>query len=209
MPGEIFHVEGLSWKGELVWELPFQYGQPPFETMHSGGIFSTRSLERGSADETALRAVHADTLRGLGMTSGPTHSEFIKAEEDGRFYFLETAARVGGAYIAEVVEWATGLNPWVEWARIVSAQMEGESYAVPDRRNEYAGSVLCLARQEWPDLGAYNAPEVVYRLHKHHHAGLIVRSGTAERVKSLLEDYSRGFFQDFYARMDAPDKPTS
>ncbi len=209
VPGEIFHVEGLTWEGELLWALPHVYGQPPFETMHSGGIFSTRTLQRGSADERALQAIHADVLRGLGMTTGPTHSEFIKSHADGKFYFLETAARVGGAYIAEVVEAAAGVNPWVEWARMAAAQMREEAYTLPRRYEEYGGSVICLAKQEWPDLSGYDAPEVVYRLNKHHHAGLIVRSPEAERVKALLEDYSRRFFGDFYARVDAPDKPTA
>ncbi len=208
VPGEIFHVEGLSWEGELLWVLPQVYGQPPFETMHSGGIFSTRTLPRGSADAQALQTLHAHTLRGLGMTTGPTHSEFIKAHADGRFYFLETAARVGGAYIAEVAEAATGVNPWVEWARMVTAQMHGELYTLPPHYEEYGGSVICLARQEWPDLSGYDAPEIVHRLNRHHHAGLIVRSPEAERVKTLVEGYSREFSRDFYARLDAPDKPT-
>jgi len=74
-------------------------------------------------------------------------------------------------------------------------------------REDYAGSVICLARQETPDLSGYDAPEVVHRLTKHHHAGLIVRSAKAERVRELLEEYGEGFLRDYYARMDAPDKP--
>jgi biotin carboxylase len=141
------------------------------------------------------------------MTSGVTHSEFIRAKADGQLYFLETAARVGGAFIADVTEFASGVNPWVEWARIEVALMRGEKYRLPELREEYAGSVICLARQETPDLSGYDAPEVVYRLKKHHHAGLIVKSGSAERVRELLEEYGDGFLRDFYARMDVPDKP--
>jgi hypothetical protein len=209
VPGDIYHVEGLSWHGELRFALGHKYGQPPFETMHAGGIFSTRTLERDGDEAKALLAIHADLLRGLGMRTGPTHSEFIRAHEDGGFYFLETAARVGGAYIAEVTEAASGLNPWLEWARIEYAQMEGSTFQLPPVREDYAGSVICLARQEWPDLSAYDAPEVVYRLRKHHHAGLIVQSASAARVRELLDDYSRRFATDFYARLDAPAKPTS
>ncbi|MGI4829585.1 MAG: ATP-grasp domain-containing protein [Janthinobacterium lividum] len=209
VPGKIFHVEGLSWDGELLFALGHEYGQPPFETMHSGGIFSTRTMERDGSELPALLAIHAATLRGLGMTSGPTHSEFIRADDDGQFYFLETAARVGGAYIAEVVEAASGVNPWVEWARIEVAQIRGERYQLPVMREEYAGSVICLARQEWPETSAFEAPEIVHRLSKHHHAGLILRSPSASRLRELLEDYTRRFATDFYARLDAPAKPTS
>ncbi len=209
VPGEIFHVEGLSWNGELLFALGHKYGQPPFDTMHSGGIFSTRTLERNGEESEALLPIHAEVLRALGMGSGPTHSEFIRAYEDGRFYFLETAARVGGAYIAEVAEAASGLNPWVEWARIEVAQMRGEGYHPKPAREEYAGSIICLAKQEWPDTSGYDAPEIVHQLKKHHHAGLIVQSPSATRVKELLDDYSRRFVADFYARLDAPAKPTS
>jgi biotin carboxylase len=138
-----------------------------------------------------------------------THTEFIRAHADGQFYFLESAARVGGAFIAEVMEFANGVNPWVEWARIEVALLRGETYQLPATKQEYAGSVLCLARQESPDTAAFDAPEIVYRMHKHHHAGLIVQSASAKRVNALLEEYSGRFLQDFCARMDVPDKPTS
>ncbi len=208
VPGEIFHVEGVTWDGEVLFAAPHKYGQPPMQTMHEGGIFTTRGLDRESVDVEGLLAIHRETLTALGMQAGVTHSEFIKSNADGKFYFLETAARVGGAYIADVVEYATGLNPWVEWARIEVALLRGEEYALPQLREDYAGSVICLARQEWPDTRAYDAPEVVYRLHKLHHAGLIVRSDSADRVEQLLDEYGRRFMTDFYARLDAPDKAT-
>ncbi|HEY4009905.1 MAG TPA: ATPase [Acidobacteriaceae bacterium] len=207
--GDIFHVEGITWNGELVFATPHKYGQPPFETMHSGGIFSTRALDRSTAEAAALLEIHAATLRALGMQAGVTHSEFIRAHVDGRFYFLETAARVGGAYIAEVVEHASGLNPWVEWARIEVALARGEDYSLPPVRSDYSASLISLARQEWPDTSAYTDAEIVHRLHKLHHAGLILRSQDPARIESLLADYTRRFYTDFYARLDAPAKPTT
>jgi biotin carboxylase len=209
VPGEIYHVEGVSWKGEILFTSPHKYGQPPMQTMHQGGVFTTRTLDRGGEEASGLGVIHAELLRALGMRSGVTHSEFIRAHADGRFYFLETAARVGGAYIAEVVEFESNVNPWVEWARIEVAALRGVNYELPALRNDYAGSVICLAKQESPDTSAYSDPEVVYRMHKHHHAGLVVRSESPDRVQELLESYGQRFMADFYARMDAPDKPTS
>ncbi|WP_158823373.1 acetyl-CoA carboxylase biotin carboxylase subunit family protein [Granulicella sp. S156] len=209
VPGEIFHVEGVTWGREVLFAAAHKYGKPPMQTMHQGGVFTTRTLDRASGDAVSLRAIHAATLSALGMSHGVTHSEFIKAHSNGCFYFLETAARVGGAFIAEVVEYASGLNPWAEWARIEVAALRGERYRLPALRKDYAGSVICLARQEQPDLSAYADPEIVYRLPKHHHAGLIVSSESAQRVESLLEGYGPRFLEDFYARMDVPDKPTS
>ena len=209
VPGEIFHVEGVTWDGEVLFAAPHKYGQPPMDTMHQGGIFTTRALDRESVEALELREIHAATLKGLGMKAGVTHSEFIQAHHDGKFYFLETAARVGGAYIAETVEAASGLNPWVEWARIEVAAMRGEAYSLPPVKDGYAGSVISLARQESPDVSAYNDPEIVYRLNKKHHAGLIVRSESAERVKELTRSYVQRFLDDFYARLDAPNSPTA
>ena len=209
VPGDIYHVEGVSWGGEVLFAAAHKYGKPPMQTMHQGGVFTTRTLDRKGEEAVALREIHARTLKALGMVNGVTHSEFIRSYADGKYYFLETAARVGGAFIAEVAEFASGINPWAEWARIEVAQMRGEAYKLPPLREDYAGSVICLARQEEPDTSAFDAPEVVYRLHKHHHAGLIVQSPSAERVEGLLQEYGERFLNDFCARMDVPDKPTS
>ena len=93
--------------------------------------------------------------------------------------FLECAARVGGAYIADVLEAATGLNLWREWAKMeVGTRKQGQSAGagkLKPLRNEYAGIVLSLSKQESPDTSAYDDPEIVYRVKKRHHAGLILR----------------------------------
>jgi hypothetical protein len=137
-----------------------------------------------------------------------SHAEFIKAHADGEFYFLECAARVGGAYINEMVEAATGINLWREWARIEIAGEHGR-YQLPPAREEYAGVILSLARQDEPDTSGYNDPEVYLRIKKHHHAGLILRSTDQQRVQSLLENYSQRFAQEFTAVEPPRDKPTA
>lgn len=138
-----------------------------------------------------------------------THAEYIRAKADGRFYFLEIAARVEGAFIADLVEAATGVNLWREWAKVEIANLRREAYAVPRAMSLYAGSVLCLASTAEPDTSAFQAPEILVRMKKDHHAGLIVRSGDPERVQALVEEYSAGFAQRFLARMPPPPKPTA
>ena len=81
------------------------------------------------------------------------------ASADGRYYFLEVAARVGGAFIADVVEHATGLNLWAEWARVEISAMRGTSYALPPTREEHAGSVLCLAKTAIPTPSCSTLPK--------------------------------------------------
>jgi len=209
IPGEIFHVEGITWNGRTVFASAYQYGQPPMETMHQGGVFSTRALDRESNETLGLIGMHTHVIESLGLISGVTHTEFIKARSDGKFYFLETAARVGGAHIAEVVEFASGINPWVEWARMEVCALLHMEYALPRSKQLYAGSVICLARQEQPDTSTYDAPEVVCRLSRHHHAGLIVCANSAERVETLVQQYSDRFLQEFCAVEPPPDKPTA
>ena len=209
VPGDIFHCEGITVGGEVLFAAPFRYAQPPIQTMHSGGVFSTRSLDPDSSDAIAIRGLHTQVLQALGMHDGVSHTEFIRSHADGSFLFLETAARVGGAYIAEVVEFAHGVNPWTEWARLVCLPLLGEAYHLPELRFDAAGSVICLARQQQPDTYAYNDSEIVYRLQKSHHAGLIVRSPSAARVEQLLDAYSQRFLEEFCAVLPAPSKPTS
>ena len=209
IPGEIFHVEGITWNRRTIFGAPYKYGKPPMQTMHQGGVFSTRTLDRESIDALGLIGMHAHVIESLGLVAGVTHTEFIKAESDGSFYFLETAARVGGAHIADVVEFASGLNPWVEWARIEASALFNVEYALPELQHHYAGSVICLARQERPDTSGYNAPEIVQRLDRHHHAGLIVRASSAERVEALVGDYTERFLDEFCAVEPQPDRPTA
>jgi len=207
IPGDIFHVDSVVWEREPVFTAVSKYGKPPMEVAHGGGVFITRTVSRHSADAQALTSLNHELLRTLGLVRGVTHTEFIKAA-DGRFYFLETAARVGGANIAEVVEAATGVNLWREWARIEVAGEHGH-YELPPTREDYAGICISLARQEWPDTSAYDDTEIVFRLHKRHHVGLLVASHDPERVEWLLNSYARRLLEDFGATLPPADRPTS
>jgi len=120
--------------------------------------------------------------------------------------FLETSARVGGAFIVDTIEAATGINLWCEWARIEAAGEHGE-YAVPPPRGDFSGIVLTLARQESPDMSAYVDPEIAKTIRKDHHAGLIVSSPDAQRVEALIDDYTRRFYHDFFATAPPPERP--
>ena len=126
--------------------------------------------------------------------------EFIKGRDDGRIYFLETAARVGGANIVEVIEMATGINLWREWAKIETPSEE-HPYQLPEHTQNYAGVIVTLARQEHPDTSAYQDPEIAWRMNKKHHAGLVVTAKDADRVKFLLDEYIRRFTTDFFASL--------
>jgi hypothetical protein len=207
VPGDVFHVDAIAWEGKIVFAEAHGYFQPPFDVYHGGGLFCTRTLDRASAESRDLLALNAEVVTALGMTRCALHTEFIRGH-DGRYYFLETAARVGGANIVALVEAATGLNLWREWARVEVASARGDDYAPPVGRADHAGLLISLARQEWPDLGAYDDPEIVWRLSKRHHAGLVVASASPARVESLLAAYMPRFREDFMATMPAAEEAT-
>ena len=116
VPGEVYHVDALVWRGEVVFSLVSQYGVPPMAALQGRGVFSTRVLPREHEDAVALRRINEQVITALGRNNGPTHTEFIKAHQDNNFYFLETAARVGGGNIEKLIEAATDLVIWQEAA---------------------------------------------------------------------------------------------
>jgi biotin carboxylase len=195
--GNVFHVDSIVSNGRVVFTGANQYGRPPMDVAHKGGSYLSHTVARGSDDERALKEANRKLIKALGLKDGAAHAEFIKSNDDGKFYFLEIAARVGGAYIAEVLEAASGANLWREWAKLELSEKPVRRITPP--RKDYAGIVLSLARQEFPDTTAYDDAEVVYRVKKKHHAGLIVRSPKLERVQELLASYSSRFADDFAA----------
>jgi biotin carboxylase len=204
VPGDVHHVDSVVSENEVVFANVSKYGKPPMNVAQGGGIFTTFTVPRGSEDDSALRTINRELLAVRGVA----HAEFIHAHEDGEFYFLECAARVGGAYINEMVEAATGINLWREWARIEIAGGDG-NYTLPPVGEEYAGIILSLARQAEPDTSAYNDPEILLRIKRHHHAGLVLKSPDARKIPALLESYALRFAEEFLAVEPPKDKPTA
>jgi biotin carboxylase len=208
VPGDVYHVDSVVSENEVVFANVSKYGKAPMNVAQGGGVFTTFTVARGSEEDLGLRQINRDLIAALGLVRGVAHTEFIRANADGHFYFLECAARVGGAYINEMIEAATGVNLWREWARIEVAGGDG-TYKLPAVREEYAGVILSLARQEAPDTSGYNDPEVFLRIKKHHHAGLILRSTDSQRIPALLENYARRFAEEFLAVEPPREKPTA
>jgi biotin carboxylase len=208
VPGTVYHVDSVVSEREVMFAEAHAYGAPPLDVSHQGGVFTTRTLPRDAAETHALLDANRQVIEGLGSVRGVTHAEFLKAHAGGKFYFIEIAARVGGAYISEVVEAATGINLWREWAHLEVGAGK-QPYALPPARRDYAGVILCLARQEHPDTSAYADPEIVYRVSRYHHAGFVLKSPDHQRVQELLDSYSARFSTDFLASQPVPDKPTA
>jgi len=208
IPGSVFHIDSVVSERAVLFAEAHAYGAPPLETSHHGGVFTTRTLPRNSGDALALKEVNLKLIGGLGLVRGVTHGEFLKAQADNRLYFLEIAARVGGAFISDVIEAATGINLWREWARL-DVGAGKQPYELPPLREDYAGVIVSLARQEEPDTSAYNDPEIIQRISKYHHAGFVLKSPSSQRIQELLDSYAQRFQSDFLARQPVPDKPAS
>jgi ATP-grasp domain len=204
LPGDVYHVDALVRDRQPLFAEVHRCGTPPFEVAHGGGIYTSRTVKRGSTEDEGLRALNARILDEMGLVEGVSHVEFIRSPE-GELYMLETSARVGGAHTVDMVEAATGLNLWEEWANL---EIDGAAYKLPPRRAEYGGLLMTLAREERPDLSAYADPEVVLRAEEPFHAGLVLRSTSQDRVEALLGDYSQRLARDHQATLPAPDRPS-
>lgn len=208
-PGTVYHVDSIVDAREIRFAAASRYATPPFDVAHAGGLFSSRTVACGTDEERDLLDANAAVIRATGMIRGALHTEFIRADSDGSLVFVETAARVGGAYIVEMIEAARGVNLWREWARAEIANMLGQPYPTPVAGTGNGGIVLSLSRQEWPDTSGYTDAEIVYRVKRRHHAGLIVASPEAARVEALLDSYVPRFQADFLAVLPAADRPTA
>jgi biotin carboxylase len=207
IPGDVYHVDSIIANGQVMFATVHQYAQPPLDVVHGGGVFASQTVPAATPLATRLLDLNRRLIHAFALHQGVTHAEFIHTSGSDDLFFLEIAARVGGAYIDQLVERATGINLWAEWARVELSALRGVPYQLPPQRHEYAGLVLCLARQAAPDLSSYQDPEIVWRLDKPQHAGLIVAAPNPTRVSALIDGYRQRFATDFLA-FEAPlDRP--
>jgi len=204
-PGDVYHVDSLIYQGQVVFAKASQYLDTPFEVAHGGGIFRSCTLDPKSEDALKLLSLNQRVQQGFGMQHSASHTEFIKSNEDGEFYFLETSARVGGANLAEMVEASTGINLWREWANIELAVALNEPYQLPEVQDHYAGIVVSLSRYQNPDTSTFTDPEIIWRMYKEWHIGLIVRADGAGRIRELLDQYTDRIGKEFHASLEPPD----
>src|SRR5262249_35853835 len=151
---DLYHVDSLVLDGQVIFAEVGAYHSPLLDVWSGGGVFATRTAPRGSPEVAEIKALNARLLPAFGLARGCSHTEFLRAREGGKLYFLETSARVGGACISDMVEAATGLNLWEEWAAVELAG-PGE-YRTPLLRQEHAGATVSLARMETPDTSSFD-----------------------------------------------------
>jgi hypothetical protein len=196
-PGAVYHCDGLNWHAKVLFAITSQYLATPMEISQGGGIFRSANIPYDSEDDKAIKKMNEAVMKAFGMQHGATHTEFIKCNEDGKIYFLETASRVGGAHLAEMVDAASGVNLWKEWAVIEDNLVKDKVYQLPKVKEGFAGIVLTLSKFEHPDLSGFSDGEVCFRVPLEYHAGLVVKSDNHTRVRQLLDDYAERLVNDF------------
>ena len=203
--GSVFHVDSIVENGKVLACGVSKYGTPPFSVTHYGGVFTTAVVPYRSKERKELEKLNQQLLTAFNYDRGVSHAEFLQSAEDGKFYLLEVACRVGGAYIANVLEHACNFNLWREWAKLETSTKENP-YKLPKLRKDFAGVALALANQDEPDTSHYDDSEIVYRVSKPKHVGLIFYSRKQKRVSELLETYSERITADFLAVVPAKER---
>src|SRR5262249_25044569 len=77
MRGDVYHVDAIVSEREVIFAEVHKYRKPLFDVMHSGGIFSTHTVRRGSEMERRILAIHRRVTEHLGLVRGVMHTEYI------------------------------------------------------------------------------------------------------------------------------------
>ncbi len=196
--GKVFHVDSVVADGKVMTCGVSQYGTPPFSVTHYGGVFTSSIVPYRTKERRELEKLNSQLLQAFKYDRGVSHAEFLQSKSEGKFYLLEVACRVGGAYISNVLEHACNFNLWREWAKLETATEENP-YKLPKLRKDFAGVALALSHQDKPDTSHYLDEEIVYRVSKQKHVGLIFYTRQQKRLAELLTTYSEKITADFLA----------
>ena len=186
-PGAVYHVDSLSQNGQVGFVRASEYVAPPLSIVQGGGLFQTRTLAPDSEVHRELSSLNTRVVETFGLQISASHTEFIR-DDTGRFLFLETSSRVGGAYIANMLAHATGVDLWRQWGLLEAANYSGKSFAMPLDRGGYAGIVLRAVGDEQPDLSGISDEAIAEVIRKPYHVGFIV---TAPHYPALVEVQAR------------------
>ena len=208
-PGDVFHVDSLIYNGEVIFTSSSQYLSTPMEISHDGGVFRTKTLGRYSDEFKILEKENARILKSFGLINGVSHTEFIRGKEDGKWYFLETSSRVGGANIHDLVEASTGINLWREWARIENALLKNLSYEIGKPTGFAAGLIIALAKDKLPDCEKFKCEEVYKFIVLDYHVGIVYKSESKEKIAEKLDETAMIITKEYLNVLPPRGKPSS
>lgn len=207
VPGDVCHVDSVINHGKPVVSVASRYGKPPFDVWNGGGVFMSSTVGADDPLQKRLLALNEEVIEAMGLDWGAAHVEFIHGR-DGQLYFLEIGARVCGANLDRLVWAASGVDLFFEQARVDMCRFRGEPYTLNPERQLNAGLLVCLSKDQHPDLSFCDSEEVVWKLRKDYHAGMVVASPASDRVSHLMREYSERLAAEHLAVMPPALKPT-
>lgn len=203
IPGDVCHVDSIVHGGKVLAACAGRYGTPPFEVWNGGGVFSSRTVDHQSKLERLLLDMNEKVVSSLGLSQGVNHAEFLSL--NGRLYFLELGARVAGSHLDRLTTGATGIDLFLESARLELDWLDG-GYQAPEAYRKEAGIVLCLSREKEPSVDfCAGIPEVLWTLHEGHHAGCVVASPDSQKVDEIVAVVKENLRRDHLAVMPATE----
>lgn len=208
-PGDVYHVDSLSFGKEIIFTSASRYLAPPMQVSHDGGVFRTKTLGENSEEYKALNKENAKLLSSFGLLNGATHTEYIKGKEDGKWYFLETSSRVGGAHIPDLVEASSSINIWREWAKIEDALLKNKPYTIAKPTNYYAGLIIALIKEVKPNYTDFECKEVEKFIPMDHHIGIVYKSKDSIIIQERLDCAAGKINANMLNILPPKDKPCS
>lgn len=189
-PGMICHVDSLNYHDETLFTRASQYLDAPFDVAHGGGIFQSKTMPSKDALSKKLVNLNIKVLAAFGLRHGASHSEYIVRNGGKEIFFLETSARCGGAHLTDMVEAASGINLWKEWANVEHAVLTGKNYRLPSPDELQAGIIVTLSKYASPDYSPFTDEEIWWRLQKEYHIGFIFQHKNGKRIDEMLSNYA-------------------
>ena len=196
-PGIICHVDSLNYEDQTLFTRCSQYLDAPFDVAHGGGIFQSKTMGAKDALSKKLATLNTKVLSAFGLRHGPSHSEYIVRDGGKEILFLETSARCGGAHLTDMVEAASGISLWTEWANIEHCVLTGKPYHLPLVDDLQAGIIVTLSKYDNPAYEKFTDEEIWWKLHKKHHIGFIFQHKTGKRIDELLRNYAHRIREEY------------
>ena len=118
--GDEFTYDTVTIEGEPAFESIAQYHPRPLESRTQEWISPAQLVFRDPHQPALMDGVRLGrgVLKALGMGSGFTHMEWFR-KSNGEVVFGEIGARVGGAKLADMMNFANDFDVFREWARAV------------------------------------------------------------------------------------------
>lgn len=206
LPGEVYHVDSIVFDHKVELAVAGNYGRPPFLVWHGGGVFTSRTVPRGSKLHKNLLDANEAVIKAVGICRGVNHVEFLGLGED--VYFLEIGARVPGSHLDRLTTAATGVDLFKEAAKLELSWLPGHDYQAPAFKHREAGMVQCLARYQEPCLEfARDCKELDWSLAWDHHLALAFASKSSKTIDRHLEHFARRLHDDYLAVLPASTSP--